>query len=116
MAHCDRSSPASDPHPEASRSLLCTTLIIRLVTRTNCASRSSPRSRRGRRRAPARAAPQPPAAPPRWKALAVICVAQFMLILDLTVVNAALPGLGADLDLSRSAFTWTVSAYVLFFG
>jgi MFS family permease len=46
----------------------------------------------------------------------VICVAQFMLILDLTVVNVALPDLGADLDLSRSAFTWTVSAYVLFFG
>jgi MFS family permease len=39
-----------------------------------------------------------------------------MLILDLTVVNVALPALGVDLDLSRSAFTWTVSAYVLFFG
>jgi MFS family permease len=60
--------------------------------------------------------PQQPADPRRWKALAVICVAQFMLILDLTVVNVALPDLGADLDLSRSAFTWTVSAYVLFFG
>ena len=60
--------------------------------------------------------PQEPADPRRWKALAVICVAQFMLILDLTVVNVALPDLGADLDLSRTAFTWTVSAYVLFFG
>src|SRR5512132_1585515 len=60
--------------------------------------------------------PQASADPRRWKALAVICVAQFMLILDLTVVNVALPDLGADLDLSRSAFTWTVSAYVLFFG
>jgi EmrB/QacA subfamily drug resistance transporter len=54
--------------------------------------------------------------PRRWKALAAICMAQFMLILDLTVVNVALPDLGADLDLSRSAFTWAVSAYVLFFG
>jgi EmrB/QacA subfamily drug resistance transporter len=36
--------------------------------------------------------------------------------LDLTVVNVALPTLGADLDLSRSALTWAVSAYVLFFG
>jgi MFS family permease len=54
--------------------------------------------------------------PRRWKALAVVCVAQFMLILDLTVINVALPDLGADLDLSRSAFTWAVSAYVLFFG
>jgi EmrB/QacA subfamily drug resistance transporter len=60
--------------------------------------------------------PQASADPRRWKALAVISVAQFMLILDLTVVNVALPDLGADLDLSRSAFTWAVSIYVLFFG
>ena len=39
-----------------------------------------------------------------------------MLILDLTVVNVALPDLGADLDLSRTAFTWVVSAYGLVFG
>src|SRR5215218_7217021 len=60
--------------------------------------------------------PQESADPRRWKALAVICLAQFMLILDLTVVNVALPDLGADLDLSRTAFTWTVSAYGLVFG
>jgi MFS family permease len=60
--------------------------------------------------------PRASADPRRWKALAVIALAQFMLILDLTVVNVALPDLGADLDLSRSAFTWVVSAYVLFFG
>jgi EmrB/QacA subfamily drug resistance transporter len=60
--------------------------------------------------------PQPSADPRRWKALAVIALAQFMLILDLTVVNVALPDLGADLDLSRSAFTWTVSIYGLVFG
>jgi EmrB/QacA subfamily drug resistance transporter len=52
----------------------------------------------------------------RWKALAAICTAQFMLILDLTVINVALPDLGADLGLSRTAFTWAVSIYVLFFG
>src|SRR5215218_8819891 len=60
--------------------------------------------------------PQESADPRRWKALAVICLAQFMLILDLTVVNVALPDLGADLDLSRTAFTWAVSAYGLVFG
>ena len=60
--------------------------------------------------------PQASADPRRWKALAVIALAQFMLILDLTVVNVALPDLGADLDLSRTAFTWTVSAYGLVFG
>lgn len=54
--------------------------------------------------------------PRRWKTLAVVSVAQLMLILDLTVVNVALPDLGADLDLSRTAFTWAVSIYVLFFG
>jgi EmrB/QacA subfamily drug resistance transporter len=60
--------------------------------------------------------PQESADPRRWTALAVLSMAQFMLILDLTVVNVALPDLGADLDLSRTAFTWTVSAYVLVFG
>src|SRR5262245_8372232 len=60
--------------------------------------------------------PQASADPRRWKALAVISVAQFMLILDLTVVNVALPDLGADLGLSRTAFTWTVSVYGLVFG
>lgn len=54
--------------------------------------------------------------PRRWKALAVVSVAQFMLILDLTVVNVALPDLGTDLDLSRTAFTWAVSVYGLVFG
>ncbi|WP_433510949.1 MFS transporter [Nonomuraea sp. CA-143628] len=60
--------------------------------------------------------PQEPADPRRWKALAVICTAQLMLMLDLTVINVALPDLGADLGLSRGAFTWVVSVYVLFLG
>src|SRR5215216_3726443 len=60
--------------------------------------------------------PQESADPRRWRALAVLSMAQFMLILDLTVINVALPDLGADLGLSRTAFTWTVSAYVLVFG
>jgi EmrB/QacA subfamily drug resistance transporter len=60
--------------------------------------------------------PQASADPRRWTALAVVALAQFMLILDLTVVNVALPDLGADLDLSRTALTWTVSAYGLVFG
>src|SRR6266545_936819 len=61
---------------------------------------------------------EPPesADPRRWKALLVVSVAQFMLILDLTVVNVALPDLGADLGLSRTAFTWAVSVYGLVFG
>jgi MFS family permease len=46
----------------------------------------------------------------------VIAVAQFMLILDLTVVSVALPDLGADLGLNSTALTWAVSAYGLVFG
>src|SRR6266545_4622049 len=60
--------------------------------------------------------PQEFADPRRWKALALIALAQFMLILDLTVVNVALPNLGTDLDLARTAFTWAVSVYGLVFG
>lgn len=62
------------------------------------------------------AAPAAPPDPRRWTALALISVAQFMLILDVTVVNVALPDIGVDLVLSRSALTWTVTAYTLFFG
>ncbi|WP_086560866.1 MFS transporter [Streptomyces africanus] len=58
----------------------------------------------------------PPADPRRWAALALICVAQFMLILDVTVVNVALPDMAADLDLDRATLTWAVTAYTLCFG
>ena len=54
--------------------------------------------------------------PRRWAALTVLCLAQFMLILDVTVVNVALPDIGADLHLGRSALTWVVTAYTLAFG
>jgi EmrB/QacA subfamily drug resistance transporter len=55
-------------------------------------------------------------APRRWLVLALLSVAQFMLILDITVVNIALPDIGVDLGLSRSALTWVVTAYTLLFG
>ncbi|WP_418957935.1 MFS transporter [Streptomyces tritici] len=61
------------------------------------------------------AAPSPPD-PRRWTGLALICTAQFMLILDVTVVNVALPSIAADLGLARSALTWVVTAYTLCFG
>ncbi|ELS50674.1 MFS transporter [Streptomyces viridochromogenes] len=54
--------------------------------------------------------------PRRWAALALVCLAQFMLILDVTVVNVALPDMAADLDLGRAALTWVVTAYTLCFG
>ncbi|WP_432194608.1 MFS transporter [Streptomyces sp. bgisy027] len=59
---------------------------------------------------------RPPADPRRWIALGLICLAQFMLVLDVTVVNVALPDMAADLDLGRSTLTWVVTAYTLCFG
>ncbi|RSO02168.1 MFS transporter [Streptomyces sp. WAC 05379] len=58
----------------------------------------------------------PPVDPRRWAALALICLAQFMLVLDVTVVNVALPDMAADLDLGRQSLTWVVTAYTLCFG
>jgi EmrB/QacA subfamily drug resistance transporter len=66
---------------------------------------------------PAVAAPATIGADPRrWRMLALLGIAQFMLILDVTVVAIALPHLGADLSLSRAALTWVMSAYTLMFG
>ncbi|WP_344283585.1 MFS transporter [Actinomadura napierensis] len=58
----------------------------------------------------------PHADPRRWRALALLCVAQFMLIIDITVVNVALPSIAADLALGRGGQTWVVTAYSLCFG
>jgi EmrB/QacA subfamily drug resistance transporter len=60
------------------------------------------------------AAPAPH--PHRWRLLAVLCLAQFMLIADVTVINVALPTIGEELSLSPGAVTWVVTAYTLFFG
>src|SRR5215217_3345832 len=75
-----------------------------------------------RRKGMSHAAPAPPdyrhdlADPRRWQALVLLCLAQFMVILDITVVNVALPAIGADLSLDRAALTWVVTAYTLCFG
>ncbi|MEV1129715.1 MFS transporter [Agromyces sp. NPDC049794] len=52
----------------------------------------------------------------RWLALGLLGTAQFMLILDVTVVAIALPQIGVDLSLSREAVTWVMAAYTLTFG
>jgi EmrB/QacA subfamily drug resistance transporter len=57
-----------------------------------------------------------PAHPRRWLGLVLLCAAQFMLILDVTVVNVALPQIGADLHLHRVALTWVLTAYTVTFG
>ena len=63
------------------------------------------------------AGPPPDTADPRrWKALAVLAVVQFMLVLDITVVNVALPHIRTDLSFSRSGLAWVVDGYVLMAG
>lgn len=54
--------------------------------------------------------------PRRWHTLGLLSLAQFMLILDITVVAIALPHMGDDIGLGRDALTWIVSAYTLTFG
>jgi EmrB/QacA subfamily drug resistance transporter len=52
----------------------------------------------------------------RWLALAVLALAQFMVFLDETVVNVALPSIKDNLGLSQSTLAWVVNAYILMFG
>ena len=51
-----------------------------------------------------------------WLVLVLVCLAQFMVILDATIVNVALPSIQADLGLSESGLQWIVNAYALLFG
>lgn len=53
---------------------------------------------------------------PRTGLVLLLCLAQFMVILDVTVVNIALPEIGRALDLSRAGLTWVVTGYILTFG
>jgi EmrB/QacA subfamily drug resistance transporter len=52
----------------------------------------------------------------RWIALVLLCMAQFMVVLDASIVNVALPTIGRALDFSESNLSWVVNAYVLTFG
>src|SRR3954453_23516173 len=54
--------------------------------------------------------------PRRWKALAVLALIQFMLVLDITVVKVALPHIQEDLGFSRAGLAWVVNGYVLMAG
>src|SRR5581483_10991923 len=51
-----------------------------------------------------------------WVILLLVCLAQFMVILDATVVNVALPSIKRDLGLSEANLQWIVNAYALLFG
>jgi EmrB/QacA subfamily drug resistance transporter len=52
----------------------------------------------------------------RWLALALLCVVQFMVVLDIAIVNVALPSIQVDLGFSQGDLQWVISAYALVFG
>ena len=56
------------------------------------------------------------AEPNRWLVLVIVCVAQFMVILDATVVNVALPSIQVALHFTRADLQWIVNGYTLVFG
>jgi EmrB/QacA subfamily drug resistance transporter len=58
----------------------------------------------------------PVTAPNKWHALALLAAAQFVVILDASIVNVALPSIGRDLDFSQDDLSWVVNSYVLVFG
>ena len=67
--------------------------------------------------APLTGSPERSAVPSRrWLALAVLALAQFMLFLDETVVNVALPSIKDGLGFSQAGLAWVVDAYILLFG
>jgi EmrB/QacA subfamily drug resistance transporter len=52
----------------------------------------------------------------RWLALIVLCLGDLMIVLDMTIVNVALPSIRTDLGFSETSLAWVVNAYVLTFG
>ncbi|HZQ65573.1 MAG TPA: DHA2 family efflux MFS transporter permease subunit [Gaiellaceae bacterium] len=52
----------------------------------------------------------------RWSALALIVTAQFMVVLDVAIVNVALPSIKTDLGFSQANLQWVISAYAILFG
>ncbi|HEY2310964.1 MAG TPA: MFS transporter [Gaiellaceae bacterium] len=54
--------------------------------------------------------------PRRWQALALVCVAFFMTVLDVSIVNVALPSIGRSLHFSSTGLQWVITAYAITFG
>jgi EmrB/QacA subfamily drug resistance transporter len=52
----------------------------------------------------------------RWTTLIVVCLAQLMIVLDITIVNVALPSIQHDLHFSQTNLTWVVNAFLISFG
>src|SRR3954454_15629901 len=54
--------------------------------------------------------------PRRWTALAVIALAQFMVIMDTSIIGVALPDIQADIGFTPESLSWVFNAYVVAFG
>src|SRR5205807_1043231 len=52
----------------------------------------------------------------RWLALYILCLASLMIVLDVTIVNVALPSIRQDLGFSENKLAWVVNAYLLTYG
>src|SRR5947199_5822733 len=52
----------------------------------------------------------------RWLALYVLCLGSLMIVLDMTIVNVALPSIRQDLGFSETSLAWVVNAYLLTYG
>ncbi len=52
----------------------------------------------------------------RWTTLAIVCLAQLMIVLDVTIVNVALPAIQRELHFSQANLTWVVNAFLITFG
>ena len=52
----------------------------------------------------------------KWLALALLAAAQFVVVLDASIVNVALPSIGRDLHFSQDNLSWVINAYTLTFG
>src|SRR3954462_3262860 len=60
--------------------------------------------------------PSVPAMTNRWAALVVVCLAQFMVVLDATIVNVALPSIQHGLHFANTDLQWVINSYTLMFG
>ena len=60
--------------------------------------------------------PNPSADRRRWTTLIVVCFAQLMIVLDVTIVNVALPAIQRDLGFSQADLTWVVNGFLVTFG
>ena len=52
----------------------------------------------------------------KWMALVVVCLGQLMMVVDMTIVNVALPVMQRDLRFSQADLTWVVNAYLISYG